>query len=171
MPESPVGPAAANLPNPGPPSAEPKPESGRLRGPQRRALVATLLPFAAPGDRCWGPRPDFLGGLASFTGAALASTLAFACALQGVGVSALMSVNVALIRLIYLASRLGRGLGLNALVVGVIFAAGPIVASLVLSVGHWRWLFALNLPLGLLALAFALPGLPRDTTPGSASIR
>lgn len=222
MPESPVCPAAAALPNPnpnpGPPSAEPDAEPGRLSGPQRRVLVATLLavalatldttlvntalpaiaaalqadpasaiwvinayqltvvatllPFAALGDR-WGPRPVFLGGLAFFTLAALASTLAdslttlaFARALQGIGVSALMSVNIALIRLIYPASRLGRGLGLNALVVGVMFAAGPTVASLVLSVGHWRWLFALNLPLGLLAFAFALPGLPRSTTPG-----
>ena len=136
------------------------------------AVVATLLPFAALGDR-WGPRPVYLGGLAVFMLAALASTLAdslpglaAARALQGVGTSALMSVNIALIRLIYPPSRLGRGLGLNALVVGVMFAAGPTVASLVLSVAHWRWLFALNLPLGLLALAFALPGLPRSPALG-----
>lgn len=136
------------------------------------AVVATLLPFAALGDR-WGPRPVYLGGLVVFMLAALGSTLAdslptlaVARALQGLGASALMSVNIALIRLIYPASRLGRGVGLNALVVGVMFAAGPTVASLVLSVAHWRWLFALNLPLGLLALAFALPGLPRSPAPG-----
>lgn len=136
------------------------------------AVVATLLPFAALGDR-FGPRPVYLGGLAFFTLAALGSMtahslvwLAITRALQGVGTSALMSVNIALIRLIYPPSRLGQGVGLNALVVGVAFAAGPTVASIVLSLGSWRWLFALNLPLGLLAFAFALPGLPAQPMPG-----
>jgi DHA2 family multidrug resistance protein-like MFS transporter len=72
-----------------------------------------------------------------------------------------MSVNIALIRSIYLAARLGRGVGLNALVVGVAFAAGPTIASLVLSVADWPWLFAINVPLGVVAFAIALPALPR----------
>ena len=136
------------------------------------AVVATLLPFAALGD-LWGPRRIFIGGLAFFTFASLlcacASTLpllAGARALQGIGAGALMSVNIALIRLLYPASRLGRGVGLNALVVGVGFTLGPAVASLVLSVATWPWLFAINVPLGLLALAFALPALPRSARRG-----
>ncbi len=136
------------------------------------AIVATLLPFAALGDR-WGPRRVFLGGLAFFTlaslGCALAdslATLTLARALQGVGTSAIMSVNIALIRLIFPARRLGRGVGLNALVVGVGFAVGPTVASLVLSVAAWPWLFAINVPLGLLCLACGLPALPRGQPRG-----
>jgi DHA2 family multidrug resistance protein-like MFS transporter len=132
------------------------------------AIVATLLPFAALGD-LWGPRKVFLGGLAFFTlaslGCALADslvTLTLARALQGVGASAIMAVNIALIRLIFPAHRLGRGVGLNALVVGVGFAVGPTVASLVLSVTAWPWLFAINVPLGLLCFAFGLPALPRS---------
>jgi len=132
------------------------------------AIVATLLPFAALGD-LWGPRKVFLGGLAFFTvaslGCALAGSLpslAVARALQGVGASAIMSVNIALIRLIYPANRLGRGVGLNALVVGVGSAVGPTVASLVLSVAAWPWLFAVNVPLGLLCLKFGGPTLPRS---------
>jgi DHA2 family multidrug resistance protein-like MFS transporter len=130
------------------------------------AIVATLLPFAALGDLL-GPRRVFLGGLAFFTVASLACAvastlpaLAVARALQGVGASGVMSVNLALIRLIFPASRLGRGVGLNALVVGVSFALGPTIASLVLSVAVWPWLFAINVPLGMVALAFALPALP-----------
>ena len=130
------------------------------------AIVATLLPFAALGDLI-GPRRVFLGGLAFFTCASLACafantlpTLAAARALQGIGASGVMSVNIALIRLIFPATRLGRGVGLNALVVGVSFALGPTIASLVLSVAAWPWLFAINVPLGLIALAFALPALP-----------
>ena len=132
------------------------------------AIVATLLPFAALGDR-WGPRRVFLAGLAFFAVSSLACALAsglvsltLARVLQGVGASAIMSVNIALIRLVYPAHRLGRGVGLNALVVGVAFAIGPTVASLVLSVAHWPWLFAINVPLSLLCLAFGLPALPRS---------
>lgn len=136
------------------------------------AMVATLLPFAAVGDQL-GPRRVFLGGLALFSlaslGCAAAGTLpllAAARALQGVGAGALMSVNIALIRLIYPPARLGRGVGLNALVVGVGFALGPTVASGVLALGNWPWLFGINLPLGALAFAFALPALPRSAPQG-----
>jgi DHA2 family multidrug resistance protein-like MFS transporter len=130
------------------------------------AVVATLLPFAALGDRI-GPRRIYLAGLALFTVASLACALATtlpllaaARALQGVGAGALMSVNIALIRLLYPPARLGRGVGLNALVVGVAFAIGPTIASLVLAAASWPWLFAINVPLGLIAFLFALPALP-----------
>jgi len=136
------------------------------------AVVATLLPFAALGDLL-GPRRIYLGGLAFFTAASLACALtdtlpmlAISRALQGIGAGALMSVNIALIRLIYPASRLGRGVGLNALVFGVAFAVGPSIASLVLAVATWPWLFAINVPLGLVAFVFALPALPRAARRG-----
>src|SRR5207245_1533062 len=74
--------------------------------------------------------------------------------------SGIMSVNAALLRFIFPPSRLGRGVGLNALVVGIGFAVGPSVASLVLSVASWPWLFGINVPLGLLAFAAAMPSLP-----------
>lgn len=134
------------------------------------AVVASLLPFAALGDRL-GVRRVFLGGLAFFSVASLLCALApslqglvFARTLQGLGAGALMSVNVALIRLLYPPQQLGRGVGLNALVVGLGFVSGPTVASLVLTVAPWPWLFGINLPLGLLALAFAWPSLP-DSRP------
>ncbi|WP_411192083.1 MFS transporter [Paraburkholderia sp. B3] len=130
------------------------------------AMVATLLPLAALGDII-GHRRVYVSGLAIFTVASLACSLsptlgalAAARVLQGLGASAIMSVNTALIRFLYPPHRLGRGLGMNALVVGVSFAIGPTIASVILSVGTWPWLFAVNVPLGVLALAFALPALP-----------
>ena len=130
------------------------------------AMVATLLPLAALGDIV-GHRRIYIGGIALFTLASLACSLAStlpmlaaARVLQGLGASAIMSVNTALIRYLYPPHRLGRGLGTNALIVGVSFAVGPTVASLILSVAAWPWLFAVNVPLGLLALAFAWPALP-----------
>ncbi len=131
------------------------------------AMVATLLPLAALGDIV-GHRRIYIAGVAIFTGASLVCglasslpTLAGARVLQGLGASAIMSVNIALIRFIYPPHRLGRGVGMNALIVGVAFAVGPTVASLILSVANWPWLFAVNVPIGLAALAFALPSLPQ----------
>src|SRR4051794_14573121 len=74
-----------------------------------------------------------------------------------------MSVNTALIRFIYPSGSLGRGVGNNALVVAVSTAIGPTVAAAILSVGSWQWLFAVNVPLGLIAFLLALRVLP-DTT-------
>ncbi|AWB23783.1 MFS transporter [Methylobacterium currus] len=138
------------------------------------AVVATLLPIAALGEIV-GQRRVYVAGLALFTLASLVCALAWslpalvaARVLQGVGASALMAVNVALIRFIYPIHELGRGLGLNAFVVGVGFALGPTVASLILVAAPWPWLFAVNLPIGLAALALARRALPETGRAGHA---
>ncbi|MGX0623256.1 MFS transporter, DHA2 family, multidrug resistance protein [Cupriavidus metallidurans] len=131
------------------------------------AMVATLLPFAALGG-ILGHRRIYLAGVVVFIVSSVICAMAWslpslaaARALQGIGASAIMSVNTALISAIFPIHRLGRGVGLNALVVGVSFAVGPTVASVILSFGSWPWLFAVNLPIGLLALAIAIPSLPK----------
>ena len=120
------------------------------------AVVTTLLPLAALGDR-WGARRVFLAGVALFSlaslGSALATdlqTLALFRAIQGIGSSGVMSVNLALVRQIFPPDKLGRGTGLNAFVVGMGYSLGPTVASLLLSVLPWPWLFGLQAPLGAL---------------------
>lgn len=132
------------------------------------AMVATLLPLAALGEIV-GHRRIYIAGLAVFTLASLACSLAgdlnqltAARTLQGLGASGIMSVNTALLRFIYPTDRLGRGLGFNALVVGISFSVGPSVASLILTVAPWPWLFGINVPLGAIALAFAIPSLPQS---------
>ena len=75
-------------------------------------------------------------------------TLTAARVLQGIGAAGIMSVNTALIRFIYPPARLGRGVGFNAMVVGVRTAVGPSVAAGILSVAPWPWLFAINVPAG-----------------------
>ena len=80
--------------------------------------------------------------------------------LQGLGGAALMSVNTALIRIIYPQRYLGRGMAINSLVVAVSTAAGPTVAAAILSVASWKWLFLINVPLGAVALWLALRTLP-----------
>ena len=133
------------------------------------AMVATLLPLAALGE-ILGYRRVYIGGLALFTLASLACalsgslpTLACARVLQGLGASAIMSVNTALLRFVYPSRLLGRGLGFNSLIVAVAFAVGPTVASAILSVSTWPALFAVNVPLGLVAFFMAYKALPETT--------
>jgi MFS transporter, DHA2 family, multidrug resistance protein len=79
---------------------------------------------------------------------------------QGIGAAGIMSVNGALIRFIYPRRSLGRGVGLNATIGSIASAVGPSVASAVLAVGPWPWLFAVNVPLGMLAGVIAWRALP-----------
>ena len=132
------------------------------------AVVAVLLPLASLGDR-WGARKVFLLGVTLFNVAALASAcatrlewLAFFRAVQGVGAAGVMSVNLALIQRIFPAEKLGRGAGLNALIVGMGYSLGPTVASLLLAVLPWPWLFGLQAPLGLVGWLLARRYLPRS---------
>ena len=136
------------------------------------ASLVMLLPLAALGDRL-GYRRVYLVGMALFVLASVAAMLAdtltmltAARALQGLGAAGIMSVNAALVRLIYPSARLGRGIAINSMVVATSSMAGPAVAASILSVASWPWLFALNLPLGLLTLWMgrrALPfNLPRE---------
>jgi DHA2 family multidrug resistance protein-like MFS transporter len=131
------------------------------------AVVAAMLPLAALGDK-WGPRRVFLLGLALFSSASLGCALANSASqltvgrlIQGVGAAGIMSVNLALISAIFPPLRLGEGVGLNALIVGMGMALGPSVASLILAVTGWQWLFAINVPLGALALYFGRQFIPR----------
>ena len=137
------------------------------------AVTVTLLPFATLGD-VFGYRRVYLAGLVVFTLASLACTasdslvmLAIARVAQGLGASGLMSVNSALIRFIYPRAQLGRGIGINAVVVAASAAIGPTIASGILAIGAWQWLFAINVPLGAITLFIAFRALP--ATPPNAS--
>jgi DHA2 family multidrug resistance protein-like MFS transporter len=55
---------------------------------------------------------------------------------------------------------LGRGIGYNAMVLSMSAAIGPTLASLILSVASWQWLFLINLPIGIAALIVGRKSLP-----------
>ena len=130
------------------------------------AVTVSLLPFAALGE-ILGYRRVYQAGLVVFTLASLLcarsdslATLALARVAQGFGASGIMSVNTALIRFIYPRRMLGTAMGINALIVAVSSAVGPTVASGILSVRPWQYLFYVNVPIGLAALALGLRTLP-----------
>ncbi len=130
------------------------------------ASLVCLLPVASLGEIVGYARLCRIG-LAVFVVAsalcALAPDLALLAAarvLQGVGGACIMGVNGALVRFIYPHAMLGRGIALNGLILAVGIALGPSVASVVLSVASWPWLFWINLPLGGAALLLAWTSLP-----------
>ncbi|MBZ6075764.1 MFS transporter [Microvirga puerhi] len=130
-------------------------------------ITVSLFPFSALGDRI-GYRAVFIGGMLLFTSASLACALApsvfsliGARVVQGLGASALMSVNIALIRYIFPKHALGRGIGYNTLIVALSASAGPSLSAAILSIAPWPWLFGINVPLGIAALIIAVLSLPR----------
>ena len=132
------------------------------------ALITTLLIFSNLGD-ILGYRRIYISGLVLFTvasaGCALSTTFASLIAwraVQGIGAAAITSVNTTLIRIIYPRRMLARGMGINATVVAVSSVAGPSVAAAILSVTTWHWLFAVNLPIGLIAFILSSCFLPQN---------
>lgn len=131
------------------------------------AMVATLLPLAALGEIV-GHQRIYLWGLLLFTIASLACAFAWslpsllvARVLQGLGAAGVMSVNTALVRFVYPSRLHGRGFGNNALVVATAFTLGPALASGILSVASWPWLFAINIPFGVAAMLIGIKTLPQ----------
>lgn len=122
------------------------------------AIVIAALPCGALGES-FGYRRVFTLGVILFTAAsalcALSPSLPWliaARALQGLGGAAIMSLAGALLRMIVAEDRLGSAIGWNALVVALSSASGPTIGALILSLGPWPWLFAVNLPLGALVI-------------------
>ena len=120
------------------------------------AITISLLPLASLGEIV-GYRRVYLAGLAALHRSPRSSArcrtpccmLTVARIVQGFGAAGIMSVNTALVRFIYPRAQLGRGIGINAMVVAVSAAVGPTVAAGILAVATWPSLFAVNVPIGL----------------------
>jgi len=126
------------------------------------AIVMFLLPAGAAGER-FGYRPMFMAGVVLFTLASAACAfstslpmLVAARFLQCVGSAGVMALAVGLLRFIYPKRLLGAAVGWNAIAVALSGAAGPSIGAAILSVAGWHWLFAVNIPVGILTLAAGL---------------
>ena len=131
------------------------------------ALAIAVLPLAALGDRL-GHKRVYLGGVILFTLASIVCALApslqlliIARAVQGLGGACMATVVPALLRSVFPKKIVGRGIALLALTVALSAALGPSVAALILSLANWHWLFAVNVPLGVLVITLATLILPR----------
>ncbi|MDG3011707.1 DHA2 family efflux MFS transporter permease subunit [Rhodococcus sp. D2-41] len=140
---------------------------------------AYLLAFAVPllftgrlGDQ-FGPKNLYMVGLAVFTVASVAcglsgsiTMLIAARALQGAGAALLTPQTMTVITRVFPADKRGSAMGVWGSVVGVALLVGPIVGGLLTDALGWQFIFFINIPVGIAALAMAsrfVPTLP--TTP------
>ncbi len=141
-----------------------------------------VLVFGRLGD-LRGPRAVFLGGLLGFVAAstlcAAAPTIEALVAfrvLQGIAAAAMMSVPLAILTATFPPAKRGRAIGLFAASISIGLAVGPSLGGFLTATFGWRAAFLVNLPVGLLAWAYArrvLPEVPvrpgRLDLPGAAA--
>ncbi|HVH21799.1 MAG TPA: MFS transporter, partial [Pseudonocardia sp.] len=129
-----------------------------------------LVPAGRLGDAL-GRRRVFLAALGAFVmfsalvGAAPTTELLIAARLaQGMAAGALAPQNSALIQQMFHGAERGRAFGLFGATVGISTAVGPVVGGVILAVAGepdgWRWIFLVNVPIGLGALLLAARLLP-----------
>ncbi|WP_019630087.1 MFS transporter [Actinomadura atramentaria] len=130
-------------------------------------VLAVLLITAGRLGDLWGKKNLFVAGVALFTLASLAcgisqdpTQLIIARAVQGLGAALLMPQTMSIIIATFPAEKRGAALGIWGGVAGVSTVAGPTIGGLLVSWLDWRWIFFVNLPIGIIVLAMALPILP-----------
>ncbi|MGV9267540.1 DHA2 family efflux MFS transporter permease subunit [Kitasatospora sp. NPDC003701] len=135
------------------------------------AYATLLIPAGRLGD-LWGPRSLFTAGLVVFTLASAACGLAqtsteliAARVAQGVGAALLTPQTLTIIATVFPPERRGRAMGVWGSIVGLATVAGPTLGGLMVQVASWRWIFFINLPLGVLALVGTFRYVP-DLRPG-----
>jgi EmrB/QacA subfamily drug resistance transporter len=125
------------------------------------ALVLAVLVITAGrlGD-LFGPRILFTAGIALFTVASAACGLAPSPgwligfrAVQGLGAALLMPQTLTIITNTFPPERRGAAFGVWGAVAGVATIAGPTLGGLLVTAFDWRWIFFVNLPFGVIALA------------------
>jgi MFS family permease len=131
------------------------------------AITATLLVAGRLGDRL-GHRALYAGGLLLFTlGSALCGAapglraLVASRVVQALGASAMMAIGPAVVTASFPPGQRGRALGAVGTAVAIGLTAGPPLGGLIVGSLSWRWVFYVNLPVGLAGAAWALRALPR----------
>jgi EmrB/QacA subfamily drug resistance transporter len=131
-------------------------------------LAALLLGTGALADRV-GRRVIYVAGLALFAVSSLAAGLApdtpvliAARGIQGLGAAAMFATTIALINASYTGRDRGLAFGAWGAVNGAAAAAGPILGGLLTQALSWRWIFFVNLPISVAAVAMSMRSLPRD---------
>jgi EmrB/QacA subfamily drug resistance transporter len=134
-------------------------------------LAVLLLPAATLGDRL-GRRRLFLVGLVIFTAGSLACALAPTAlalelfrALQGVGGAVLFATATPLLRAEFSGAALARALGAFGATLGGASAIGPLAGGVLTDTLGWRFIFFVNLPIGVAAFAGAVARLRESRNP------
>jgi EmrB/QacA subfamily drug resistance transporter len=108
---------------------------------RKRVYLAGLVVFVAASALC---------GLAASIGQLIAFRV-----LQGVGAAVMMPLTLSIITQAFPAEQRGLAIGIWGGVSGLGLIAGPVLGGLLVHGDEWRWVFLVNIPLGLAALAMA----------------
>jgi EmrB/QacA subfamily drug resistance transporter len=132
-------------------------------------VLAVLLITAGRLGDLLGKRNLYMAGIAIFTVASLLcgvsqspGQLIAARAVQGLGAAMLMPQTMSIIVGVFPAERRGSALGVWGAVAGVATIAGPTLGGLLVSAFDWRWIFFINLPIGIFVLIVTPLVIPTD---------
>jgi EmrB/QacA subfamily drug resistance transporter len=132
------------------------------------ALAALLLVGGSLGDR-FGRRRVFTIGVVWFTVASAACALAPGATvlialrvLQGVGGALLTPGSLAILQASFREEDRGQAIGAWTGLGGVAAATGPFIGGWLIAVASWRWIFFINLPIGLVVLLLAVRHVPES---------
>ena len=135
-------------------------------------VYAVLLITAGRLGDLYGQRNLFAAGLALFVAASAFAGLAqnvyeliAARVLQGVGGALLTPQTLAIITSIFPPERRGAAFGVWGAVAGVAAATGPTLGGFIVTHWSWRWIFYVNLPIGIAVLVATFLIVP-DLRPG-----
>ncbi|WP_424216770.1 DHA2 family efflux MFS transporter permease subunit (plasmid) [Streptomyces sp. BI20] len=142
--------------------------------------LAAVIPTAAWAMARIGAKRTYLTALALFTLGSVLAALAWSApsliafrALQGLGGGLLMPVGMAMVMRTAEPARLGRAMAMLGVPILIGPVAGPALGGWLLDTASWRWIFLVNLPIGIAALALAgkllrtdAPTANSDTTSG-----
>jgi EmrB/QacA subfamily drug resistance transporter len=141
------------------------------------ALATTVLTVGSLADR-FGRRNVFAAGLVVFTVASLVCALADSIAMldtarvvQGIGASGLFASSLALLVKAFPQERERNGaMAIYGATIGASFAVGPLVGGALTSGLSWRWIFLINLPIGIGALVVTLRRVVESRDPAARRV-
>src|SRR5580658_1880060 len=130
-------------------------------------VLAVLLITAGRLGDLLGQRTVFFAGIALFTAASVACGLAPTAgwliafrAVQGLGAAALMPQTLAILTMVFPPERRGAAFGIWGAVAGVATVAGPTLGGLLVTAFDWRYIFFINVPIGVIVLALTMVLIP-----------
>ena len=142
------------------------------------AFAVLLVPMGRFGD-LWGRRKLFLAGMVLFTLGSLACGLAPTIylliafrVLQGIGAAAMMPSTLSIIATVFAPEKRGAAMGVWGGVSGLASGLGPVLGGIIIQYvtwptvdGSWRWIFLVNIPVGIAGVLLTLRLVPESRNP------